>query len=149
LCRNVPRKHAHYAPAAYIHSRSASELLLTQKTKLPRLTTVCSGQPDTVSNDVSGFNAGNLFRSPFRCAWLPTIISLRHSCSQTRATPSDNAACPYGTFPLPGTCDSGWPPTVLAVTNRKKFLPAQPFLLLLRTHNSELQRSWPSHDYAS
>jgi hypothetical protein len=42
-CRAIPRKHAHYAPAAYIRSRSASELLLAQKTKLPRLTTVCSG----------------------------------------------------------------------------------------------------------
>jgi len=38
-----------------IRSRSASELLLTQKTELPCLTTVYSGHPDTVSNDVSGF----------------------------------------------------------------------------------------------
>ena len=30
-----------------LRSRSASELLLTQKTELPRLTTVCLGDPDT------------------------------------------------------------------------------------------------------
>jgi hypothetical protein len=47
-----PSQTRSYAPAAYIRSRSASELLLPQKTELPRLTTVCSGQLDTVSPDL-------------------------------------------------------------------------------------------------
>jgi iron complex transport system substrate-binding protein len=38
-----------------LRSPSASELLLTQKTGLPCLTTVCPGQPDTVTNNISGF----------------------------------------------------------------------------------------------
>jgi len=33
--------------SGFTRSRSASELLLTQKTELPRLTTVCLGDPDT------------------------------------------------------------------------------------------------------
>jgi hypothetical protein len=59
LVSECPSQTRSYAPAAYIRSRSASELLLTQKTKLPRLTTVCLGQPDTVSNDISGIISNN------------------------------------------------------------------------------------------
>ena len=33
--------------SGFSRSCSASELLLTQKTELPRLATVCSGKPDT------------------------------------------------------------------------------------------------------
>jgi hypothetical protein len=37
----------------YIRSRSASELLLAQKAELPRLSTVCSGDPDAPSTEES------------------------------------------------------------------------------------------------
>jgi hypothetical protein len=40
-----------------IRSRSASELLFTQKTKLPCLSTVCQGQTDIGTNDISGLEA--------------------------------------------------------------------------------------------
>ena len=39
--------HSFSRSGGFMSSRSASELLLTQKTELPRLTTVCSGDPDT------------------------------------------------------------------------------------------------------
>ena len=40
-------------------SRSASELLHTQKTELPRLSTVCSGIPRHLPNDRFEFNYNN------------------------------------------------------------------------------------------
>jgi hypothetical protein len=45
-----PRQTRSLRSGGFIRSRSTSELLLTQKTKLPRLTTVCLGQPDTDTN---------------------------------------------------------------------------------------------------
>jgi hypothetical protein len=53
LVSGCPSQTRSLRSCGFIRSRSASELLLAQKTKLPRLTTVCSGQPNTVSNDVS------------------------------------------------------------------------------------------------
>ena len=47
LCRAFPANTLDRS-SGDLRSRSASELLRTQKTKLPRLTTVCSGKPDTI-----------------------------------------------------------------------------------------------------
>ncbi|OPY82958.1 MAG: hypothetical protein A4E65_00741 [Syntrophorhabdus sp. PtaU1.Bin153] len=48
-----------------MRSRSAPELLLTQKTKLPRLSKVCSGIPRHLPDDICGLNGSNMSISPF------------------------------------------------------------------------------------
>jgi hypothetical protein len=60
------------------HSRSASELLHTQKTKLPRLSTVCSGQPDAASNDISGIIRFSVLTQTSKLFFPMTYCCHRH-----------------------------------------------------------------------
>jgi hypothetical protein len=59
-----PSQTRSFRSSGFNRSRSASELLHTQKTKLPRLSTVCSGIPRHPPDDIFGINDFFLFMIP-------------------------------------------------------------------------------------
>ena len=59
-----PSQTPSFRSSGFNRSRSASELLHTQKTKVPRLSTVCSGIPRHPPGDIFGINDFFLFMIP-------------------------------------------------------------------------------------
>ncbi|OPY75586.1 MAG: hypothetical protein A4E65_03510 [Syntrophorhabdus sp. PtaU1.Bin153] len=58
-----------------MRSRSASELLLTQKTELPRLSTVCSGIPRHLPNDICGLIESEVILRCIAVAFLHVVVA--------------------------------------------------------------------------